>query len=100
MLSKSQARGFFLGGTALSFAVFLGLSWNTLSVTVPKQTKAENITPEVIAGKASLGKQQLYGLPHHYGRRSLLRTRAYQSRRKKRRRIHQGSFDVKDPLVT
>jgi nitric oxide reductase subunit C len=39
MLSKSQARGFFLGGTALSFAVFLGLSWNTLSVTVPKQTK-------------------------------------------------------------
>lgn len=51
MLSKSQARGFFLGGTALSFAVFLGLSWNTLSVTVPKQTNAENITPEVIAGK-------------------------------------------------
>ncbi|MBP7511045.1 MAG: cytochrome c [Bacteroidia bacterium] len=51
MLSKSQARAFFLGGTAVTFAVFLGLSWNTLSTTVPKQTNSANITPEVVSGK-------------------------------------------------
>jgi nitric oxide reductase subunit C len=38
MLSKSQAKTFFLGGTVVTFAVFLGLSWNTLSQEVPKRT--------------------------------------------------------------
>ena len=51
MLSKSQARTFFLGGTILSFAVFLGLSWHTLSSEVPKQTNEAGLTPEVIRGK-------------------------------------------------
>lgn len=51
MLSKSQARTFFLGGTVLTFAVFLGLSWHTLSTEVPKQTNADNLTPEVVRGK-------------------------------------------------
>ena len=51
MLSKSQARLFFLGGTIVTFAIFLGLSWNTLSKEVPKNTHSENITPEVIRGK-------------------------------------------------
>ncbi|MCB0659353.1 MAG: cytochrome c [Saprospiraceae bacterium] len=51
MLSKSQARTFFLGGTVLSFLVFLGLSWHSLSKEVPKQTHEENLTPEVVRGK-------------------------------------------------
>jgi nitric oxide reductase subunit C len=51
MLSKSQARTFFFGGTIVSFAVFLGLSWHTLSSEVPKQTNAEDLTEDVIRGK-------------------------------------------------
>ncbi|MCC6185637.1 MAG: cytochrome c [Chitinophagaceae bacterium] len=51
MLSKSQAKVFFLGGTMLSFAVFLGMSWNSMSKEVPKQTHEENLTAQVINGK-------------------------------------------------
>ena len=51
MLSKSQARAFFLGGTILTFAVFLGLSWHTLSTEVPKKTNEHNLTQQVINGK-------------------------------------------------
>jgi nitric oxide reductase subunit C len=51
MLSKNQARIFFLGGTAVSFAVFLGLSWHSLSSEVPRQTNSQNITPQVVSGK-------------------------------------------------
>lgn len=51
MLSKSQARFFFLGGTIVSFVVFLGLSWQTLSQDVPRQTNAQDLTPAVVRGK-------------------------------------------------
>jgi nitric oxide reductase subunit C len=51
MLSKSQARTFFLGGTIITFVVFLGLSWTSLTKEVPKRTHEENLTAEVIAGK-------------------------------------------------
>jgi nitric oxide reductase subunit C len=51
MLSKSQARFFFLGGTIITFGIFLGLSWNSLSNEVPKRTHEENLTPQVIRGK-------------------------------------------------
>lgn len=51
MLSKNLARIFFLGGTAITFAVFLGLSWNTLSKQVPQKTHPENISQKVIEGK-------------------------------------------------
>ncbi|MCA9343276.1 MAG: cytochrome c [Chitinophagaceae bacterium] len=51
MLSKSHAKVFFLGGTVVTFAIFLGLSWNSLSNDVPKQTHEENLTQEVIHGK-------------------------------------------------
>lgn len=51
MLSKSQARTFFLGGTIVSFAVFLGLSWHSLSTEVPKQTNEDKLTPQVVRGK-------------------------------------------------
>ncbi len=51
MLSKSQARTFFLGGTVITFAIFLGMSWNSLSNAVPKQTHEENLTDQVVRGK-------------------------------------------------
>jgi len=51
MLSKSQARIFFLGGTIVTFVIFLGLSWNTLSNEVPKRTHVENLSPQVVRGK-------------------------------------------------
>ena len=51
MLSKSQTKTFFLGGTIVTFAIFLGLSWHSLSNEVPKRTHEENLTPQVIKGK-------------------------------------------------
>lgn len=51
MLSKSQARTFFLGGTIVTFAVFLGLSWTSMSNEVPKRTHEENLSAQVINGK-------------------------------------------------
>ena len=51
MLSKSQARAFFLGGTIITFVIFLGLSWNSLSNEVPEQTHVENLTAQVVQGK-------------------------------------------------
>ena len=51
MLSKSQARAFFLGGTIITFVIFLGLSWNSLSNEVPKRTHTENLTDQVVRGK-------------------------------------------------
>lgn len=50
MLSRSQARMFFLGGTILFSLVFLFLTVDTVR-TVPDQTKAANITPAVERGK-------------------------------------------------
>ena len=50
MLSKSQARAFFLAGTAVSVLAFVGLTIDTVS-RIPAQTKEENITPAVKRGK-------------------------------------------------
>lgn len=51
MLSKSQARLFFLGGTVVTFLVFIVLSWNSMANEVPKQTNPEKLTESVIKGK-------------------------------------------------
>lgn len=50
MLSKSQARAFFLGGTAVTFLIFIGLTVYSLS---PKndQTNHQNIDEKVVRGK-------------------------------------------------
>lgn len=50
MLSKSQAKAFFLGGTAVTFLVFIGLTVYSFS---PKndQTHHEKIDANVIRGK-------------------------------------------------
>ena len=50
MLSKSQARTFFLVGTAVSVLAFVGLTIDTVS-RIPAQTNAEKITIEVERGK-------------------------------------------------
>lgn len=51
MLSKSQAKLFFLAGTVIFSLLFLGLSYDTVSNRVGEQTHEENITEAVIAGK-------------------------------------------------
>ena len=51
MLTKKQAEYFFFGGTIISFVIFLGLTWHTMSATVPDQTNDQNIDEKVIQGK-------------------------------------------------
>jgi len=51
MLSKNQARLFFLGGTVVFFLIFLALSAHTLSSGIPKQTHSENVSEAVVQGK-------------------------------------------------
>lgn len=50
MLSKSQARAFFLGGTAVSFLAFIGLTIYSLAPS-NDQTNHLKITEQVIKGK-------------------------------------------------
>lgn len=50
MLSKGQARAFFLGGTFVFSAAFIGLTIDTHR-HIPKQTNEHLITEEVVAGK-------------------------------------------------
>ena len=50
MLSKNQARIFFLGGTAVTFLIFIGLTVFSLS-KAQDQSHSENITEAVIRGK-------------------------------------------------
>jgi nitric oxide reductase subunit C len=50
MLTKSQARTFFVGGTVLFSGLFFALTIDTHR-RVPKQTNADQITPAVVAGK-------------------------------------------------
>jgi nitric oxide reductase subunit C len=50
MLSKSAAKAFFLGGTALCAVAFIGLTVDTFG-RIPAQTHEEGITPAVARGK-------------------------------------------------
>lgn len=50
MLSKSQARAFFLGGTGVFTLAFLALTYDSHR-QVPRLTNEEKLTKEVIAGK-------------------------------------------------
>lgn len=61
MLSKNQARSFFLGGTVFFFLIFLVLSWHTLAREVPSQTNEENLSPAVIRGKKIFDKNNCMG---------------------------------------
>lgn len=50
MLSKKQARAFFLGGTLVTFLIFIGLTIYSLSEGVD-QSNYKNITESVVRGK-------------------------------------------------
>lgn len=50
MLSKSQAKAFFIIGTVGFSAIFIGLTIDTMR-RIPAQTNSENLTPEVVRGK-------------------------------------------------
>ena len=50
MLSKKQARAFFIGGTFVTFLIFIGLTIFSLSKGADQSNK-ENITESVVRGK-------------------------------------------------
>ena len=50
MLSKKQARAFFLGGTVVTFLIFIGLTVYSFSKS-NDQSNHENITEAVVRGK-------------------------------------------------
>lgn len=60
MLSKSAARAFFLGGTFVCAAVFIGLTVDTLG-RIPEQTKQANLTESVKQGKKLWEKNNCMG---------------------------------------
>lgn len=60
MLSKSQARAFFLGGTLFFSAVFLFLTVDTLRQN-DVRTNAQNLSPDVIKGKEVWEKNNCMG---------------------------------------
>lgn len=61
MLSKRQAKLFFIGGTAFFALIFLGLSIDTLLNGIPKNTHSENLTPQVARGKYLWEKSNCMG---------------------------------------
>lgn len=66
MLSKSQAKSFFLLGTAVCSAIFIGLTIDTFQ-RIPAQTRQENLTPEVIRGKHLFDKNNCMGCHTIFG---------------------------------
>ena len=60
MLSKSAARSFFLVGTLVCVAFFIGLTVDTLG-RVPGQTNAQNLTESVKLGKKLWEKNNCMG---------------------------------------
>lgn len=60
MLSKNGAKYFFIVGTAFFFAIFLGLSYDTLK-QVPKRTNVQNLSPSAIRGKHLFDKSNCMG---------------------------------------
>ena len=66
MLSKSQARAFFLGGTIVFSLAFIALTIDTHR-RIPAQTNEENITEEVKAGKEIWEKNNCMGCHTLFG---------------------------------
>lgn len=60
MLSKSQARAFFLGGTVLFSAVFLGLTIDT-HMQMAERTNEQNLSESVIRGKEIWERENCMG---------------------------------------
>ncbi len=60
MLSKKQASVFFLGGTAVTFLIFIGLTVYSLQAA-QDQSNDENITEAVVRGKEIWEKNNCMG---------------------------------------
>jgi len=60
MLSKKQARAFFLGGTVVTFLIFIGLTVYSLG-EAQDQTNVENMTESVVRGKIIWEKNNCMG---------------------------------------
>lgn len=60
MLSKKQARAFFLGGTVVTFLIFIGLTVYSLG-EAQDQTNLENMTEAVVRGKNIWEKNNCMG---------------------------------------
>jgi len=60
MLSKKQARAFFLGGTAVTFLIFIGLTVFSLSAA-QDQTNRKELTAQAIRGKKIWEKNNCMG---------------------------------------
>jgi len=60
MLSKKQARAFFLGGTLVTFLIFIGLTIFSLGES-QDQSNYENLTEEAIRGKYLWEKNNCMG---------------------------------------
>lgn len=60
MLSKSQARNFFLIGTALCSIAFIGLTVDSFQ-RIPQQTRQQNLSPEAIRGKHLFDRNNCMG---------------------------------------
>jgi nitric oxide reductase subunit C len=66
MLSKSQARAFFFGGTGLFTIAFLALTYDSMR-QLPAQTRAHNITDSVRRGKIIWEKNNCMGCHTLFG---------------------------------
>ncbi len=60
MLSKKQARAFFLGGTVVTFLIFIGLTVYSLSAA-QDQTNRKDLTAQAIRGKKIWEKNNCMG---------------------------------------
>jgi len=60
MLSKKQARAFFLGGTVVTFLIFIGLTVYSLG-EAQDQSHSENMTEAVVRGKHIWEKNNCMG---------------------------------------
>ncbi len=60
MLSKKQARAFFLGGTVVTFLIFIGLTVYSLSAA-QDQTNRKDLTAQTIRGKKIWEKNNCMG---------------------------------------
>jgi nitric oxide reductase subunit C len=60
VLSKSQARLFFLGGTAFFFAIFLFLTVDTLG-QVPERSNEQNLSESAVRGKHLFDRKNCMG---------------------------------------
>ncbi len=61
MLSKKQAKTFFLGGTVLFFLIFMAMSFHSLTVGIPENTNADKLSDQAKHGKLLWEKNNCMG---------------------------------------